>query len=214
MTRFPAIALALALAGCASAPEPVSARQTIPPYGYIGLCLRADCRGGTDAPVTVTMNAEKWSELNKVNDWVNRNVPEYEDRQLFGRSEWWTVATERGGDCEDLALLKQKMLRAKGWPASALIIAQVNRGNGEGHAVLIVITDAGALVLDNLDWRIRSWGDVPYTLMKRQTRRRPYVWTNAGPDEDPVINYQPVGAEPQFIAAARRLAKLSKDMAK
>lgn len=213
MTRLPAIALVLALAGCASMPPAVDARteakQMTPPYGYIGLCLRAECRGGTDAPVTVTMDAGKWSEINQVNDWVNRNIPEYSDKQLFGRSEYWAIATGRGGDCEDLALLKQKMLRAKGWPMSALLIAEVREWNGDGHAVLLVITDAGALVLDNKTWKIERLRDAPYTLVKRQTRRRPYVWTDARPDEAPAISYPPIG-EPPFVGAARKMKEMRK----
>ena len=211
MTRLPAIALALSLVPCVAHAE---GKQIMPPYGYIGLCVRdnAECAGGTDVLHTVALTNEKRMELERVNDWVNRNIPEYSDEALYGRSEYWAIATERGGDCEDLALLKQKLLMARGWPMDALLLAVVKEWNGAGHAVLIVITDQGPAVLDNMDWRIRPWTDAGYTLVKRQTRYRPYVWTNAEPNTTPVINYQPVNAEPPFLKAARRMAEITKEM--
>ena len=194
-----------------------SGRQVMPPYGYIGFCLRDPkaCEGGTDAPRDIAMNAQKWAELNKVNDWVNQNVPEYEDRQLFGRSEWWTVADPKiGGDCEDLALLKQKMLEKRGWPAEALSIAVVREWNGAGHAVLVVATDRGDVVLDNKTWKIEPWKDTPYTWVKKQSRKRPYVWVSLDPAKPARLadaSLPPLGAEPPFLTAARRVTTASKE---
>ncbi len=54
------------------------------------------------------------------------------------------------GDCEDIALLKRRDLIEKGWPVGALLMTVVRQANGEGHAVLTVLTDRGDLVLDNL----------------------------------------------------------------
>ena len=190
-----------------------SGQQVTPPYGYIGFCVRdpKECEGGTNTPHDVAMTAQKWAELNKVNDWVNRNVPEYEDSQLFGRTEWWTIADPKiGGDCEDLALLKQKMLEKRGWPVDALTIAVVRQWNGDGHAVLVVSTDKGDFVLDNMTWKIESWKDTPYTWVKRQSRKRPYVWVSLDPSKPARLadaSLPPLGAEPPFITAAHRMAK-------
>jgi len=54
------------------------------------------------------------------------------------------------GDCEDYAMTKRSHLIHMGVPASALRIAYVKTSWGEGHAVLVVRTDSGELVLDNL----------------------------------------------------------------
>ena len=192
-------------------------KQVMPPYGYIGFCLRnpKECEGGTNTPRDIAMDAQKWAELNKVNDWVNQNVPEYEDRQLFGRSEWWTIADPKiGGDCEDLALLKQKMLEKRGWPVEALTIAVVREWNGAGHAVLVVSTDKGDFVLDNKTWKIEPWTDTPYTWVERQSRKRPYVWVSLDPSKPATIadaSLPPLGAEPPFLAAARRMAKATQE---
>lgn len=193
-------------------------QQVTPPYGYIGFCLRdpKECEGGTNAPRDVAMNPQRWAELNKVNDWVNRNVPQYEDTQLFGRSEWWTIADPKiGGDCEDLALLKQKMLEERGWPLEALTIAVVREWNGAGHAVLVVATDKGDLVLDNKNWKIVSWQDAPYSWVKRQSRKRPYIWVSLDTNKPATLanaTLPPLGAEPPFLVAAHRVAKLMAEM--
>ena len=194
-----------------------SGRQVMPPYGYVGFCLRdpKECEGGTNSPHDIAMNTQRWAELNKVNDWVNRNVPEYEDQQLFGRSEWWTIADPKiGGDCEDLALLKQKMLEKRGWPTEALTIAVVREWNGAGHAVLVVSTDKGDLVLDNKTWKIEPWTETPYTWVKRQSRMRPYIWVSLDPSKPARMadaELPPLGSEAPFLAAARRVAELKKE---
>ena len=116
-----------------------------------------------------------------------------------------------GGDCEDLALLKQKMLEQRGWPAEALTIAVVREWNGAGHAVLVVSTDKGDLVLDNKTWKIESWTETPYTWVKRQSRKRPYVWVSLDPSKPATVadaSLPPVGSEPPFLAAARRVAEM------
>jgi predicted transglutaminase-like cysteine proteinase len=211
------LSLALILAGCVADPTVESSKgghQVMPPYGYIGLCLRdaSQCKGGTDILHRVIMTDEKHADLERINDWVNDNVPQYPDKTLYGQPEYWSVATNRGGDCEDIALLKQKLLMARGWPMDALLIAIVRDWSGSGHAVLIVIADQGWFTLDNKTWRIWRGEDMPYTFVKRQSRYRPYIWTDAMPTERPIINYQPVNAEPSFLKAARRMAEVMKRM--
>jgi predicted transglutaminase-like cysteine proteinase len=53
-------------------------------------------------------------------------------------------------------------------PASALRIAYVITRKGEEHAVLVVNTEAGGLVLDNLTGGIREFGETGYRLVSMQ----------------------------------------------
>ncbi|MBI1262708.1 MAG: hypothetical protein GC184_13400 [Rhizobiales bacterium] len=182
-------------------------QQVVPPVGYIGFCLRnkADCAGGSDQPSNIAMTPERWSQLNEVNEYVNRNIPQVEDEELYHRAEWWAYADARGGDCEDLALLKQKMLVERGWPADSLLLAVVREWNGDGHAVLIAKTANGEYVLDNKNWAIVAWQDAPYTWIKRQSRERPYIWVNL--DERSfrqlaAAPLPPVGTVAPFVTAA------------
>ena len=82
----------------------------------------------------------------------------------------------RYGDCEDYALLKQKMLTDRGWPAGALLLTVVRDELGEGHALLTVRTTEGDLLLDNRVNDIRSWTKSIYTFVKRQSYLDPQLW--------------------------------------
>jgi predicted transglutaminase-like cysteine proteinase len=57
-------------------------------------------------------------------------------------------------------------------------IAIVRTPYGEMHAILLVRTEAGEVVLDNLTSQIKSWRDVPYTWLERQTPGQPLVWVS------------------------------------
>src|SRR5690606_18177484 len=90
------------------------------------------------------------------------------DLELFGQEEVWAYP-ETEGDCEDFVLLKRRLLMQRGWPAGALLITVVRQTNGDGHAVLTVLTDSGDLVLDNLDPRVKLWSETEYQYVKRQS---------------------------------------------
>lgn len=190
-------------------------QQVVPPVGFIDFCLRSeeDCMAGTDAPVTPAMTPQRWSELGAVNEYVNR-LPQIGDMDNYRRSEYWTYPNERGGDCEDLALLKRKMLIERGWPASAVLLATVEQWNRGLHTVVIVETDRGDFVLDNLNWEIVAWNEAPYIWKKRQSRERAHIWVNA--DRNTFRSaandtLPPLGETPAFIVAARNIAQPSAD---
>jgi predicted transglutaminase-like cysteine proteinase len=182
-------------------------QQAAPPIGYIGFCVRNpdECTGGTDAPAPAKMTSEKWIELSQVNEYVNRTIPQVSDMALFGRAEWWAYPDERGGDCEDFALEKRRLLIERGWKAENLLVSVVREWNGDGHAVLLVKSDRGEFVLDNKNWEIAVWSDTPYQWIKRQSEERPYIWVNLdakavrmAAKETPL---PPLGAPAPFLAA-------------
>ncbi len=156
-----------------------TAQQVLPPFGYIDFCVHhpLDCEGGTDAPLRMTLTPTRWNELAAVNAAVNA-LPEVSDEDNYGIGEHWTYATTRGGDCEDITLEKRRRLLALGWPAETLLITTAE-ANGQGHALLTVVTDLGDFVLDNQSRSIRLWSAVPYHWRARQSRERPYIWVNA-----------------------------------
>lgn len=91
-----------------------------------------------------------------VNSLVNKT--EYiEDANNYGQSDYWATPIEfftRGGDCEDFAIAKYVSLRALGVPESRMRIAIVqDMKKNIPHAILIVYTDDGAMVLDNQNKR-------------------------------------------------------------
>ena len=130
---------------------------------------------------TMALTSARWHELTAINTRVNDQVRPVRDEVLYQRSEWWAYPTNNAGDCEDYALMKRKLLLAKGWPASALLLATANQWNGEGHAVLVVVTDRGDFVLDNQTGTIVGWQDAPYKWISRQSQEDPNKWVNLDP---------------------------------
>lgn len=87
-----------------------------------------------------------------VNDMMNR-VRYIGDQRNWGRSDYWETPIEfltRGGDCEDFAIAKYASLRALGVPENLMRIAIVkDTEKNIPHAILIVYTEEGPMVLDN-----------------------------------------------------------------
>ena len=116
------------------------------PLGYQLMCLKtpAECKGGGAAKVSATKDV--LAVLKSVNLKINRSIkPRYD----VASTDVWNP-NAKSGDCEDYALAKRKALIKAGVPAGSLRLAHVKTRSGEGHAVLIVKTSKGDLVLDNL----------------------------------------------------------------
>lgn len=89
-----------------------------------------------------------------INAWTNSTVRYVEDRDLYGRSDYWANARatlkRRAGDCEDIAIAKMQLLAAMGVPRDNmyLTIARDLARNAD-HAMLVVKFDGQHLLLDN-----------------------------------------------------------------
>jgi len=92
--------------------------------------------------------------LARVNQWVNGRIAYVNDDRNYRQSDFWATAEQtlgRGsGDCEDFAILKMQLLRAAGIDSDRmkLVLLRDLAANND-HAVLLVETAAGKLVLDN-----------------------------------------------------------------
>lgn len=97
--------------------------------------------------------------LARVNHWVNREIAYVNDDRNYRQRDFWATAEQtlgRGsGDCEDFAILKMQMLRAAGVDADRmkLVLLRDLAANAD-HAFLLVQTDAGKVVLDNVTDRL------------------------------------------------------------
>jgi predicted transglutaminase-like cysteine proteinase len=122
----------------------------------------------------VALTPKLWAELTKVNTEVNRRiVPERNDQGLAG--EKWLVSPVRG-DCNDYAVTKRHELLARGWPSRALLLAEVVVPSGEHHLVLVVHTNEGDFLADNLNANIRPWFQARYRWVRVQSPRNPLFW--------------------------------------
>jgi predicted transglutaminase-like cysteine proteinase len=143
---------------------------TTRPVGHHEFCKRyeSECRVKNRTESRVHLTSARWNDLVAVNNAVNWAITPVTDAELFGREEVWTYP-ETQGDCEDFVLLKRRELIQKGWPAGSLLITVVRQKNGDGHAVLTVLTDRGDLVLDNLEPQVKIWTQTDYRYVKRQS---------------------------------------------
>jgi predicted transglutaminase-like cysteine proteinase len=159
--------------------------DTLPPIGYVTFCRdnRSECRPAQRFADRIQLTAAKLEEIEKVNDAVNAAVAPITDLELYGKPEVWAYPSGNKGDCEDYVLLKRRLLIARDYPESALLITVVRDENNEGHAILTVRTDHGDMILDNKRREVMRWADTPYTFVKRQSERNPLLWISLLPPE-------------------------------
>jgi predicted transglutaminase-like cysteine proteinase len=149
------------------------------PIGASEFCKEhtGECAPAGRVVDAVSLDEVLWRQLLAINARVNSSVAPATDEDLYDMAERWAYPTG-AGDCEDYALLKRKQLIAAGWSPSTLLMTVVRQPNGDGHAVLMVRTDRGDLVLDNQDGVVRIWTESPYHFLKRQSQGNPGEWVD------------------------------------
>ncbi len=152
----------------ASAPTsaPAAAQDLCTTYPW------ACARSGDRRP----LSAAQLGTIVAVNLRVNRTTRSITDRAQYGVEDHWALPTRRGGDCEDFALLKKLELIRAGIAPERMLIATLLDRRRQPHAVLVVRTDHGDFVLDNLTNRILSWQKTDYTFLKIQDPDAPHRW--------------------------------------
>ena len=136
-----------------------------------------------DAPQAVqpiTITPQVMTMLDGINRHVNDSIHYASARALYGNEDYWTLPLEAGGlragDCKDYVLEKRKALVEQGVPSADLSIAVVMLRNGIAHAVLLVATDHGELVMDSLSSWIEPWNQLDYRWISRQAPGQQLVW--------------------------------------
>ena len=205
MLVMASVAVLAAAAGGATAGErlayggPVNAHEwaayiavgdvTRSPIGWVEFCVeyKPECNTKPSTPRDVVLTPKAWSDMVKVNAWVNDNIKPITDLEHWGVVERWNYPDDGKGDCEDYVLLKRRMLMQAGWPREALLITVVRDKKGEGHAVLTVKTDKGEFILDNQNENVVAWTETGYRFVKRQSQSDPNVWVSLG-DPKPAVS--------------------------
>jgi predicted transglutaminase-like cysteine proteinase len=126
--------LASALLSLVNAAEPIA--FSIYCIDHIDVCP-------TKGPRSIRYSATLMQLVSKVQTQVNREItPKRETVDVWS-------ADVSSGDCDDYVMTKRRRLIRAGVPATAMRVT-VSRRFGEGHVVLILRTDKGEIVLDNL----------------------------------------------------------------
>jgi predicted transglutaminase-like cysteine proteinase len=167
----------------------VASANTSIPVGHLDFCRNrpAECQAHSSVEPAVGLSEANWHQLVSINAHFNQTIVPVTDAELYQVEEFWTYPTGGYGDCEDFALAKRRALIDAGWPASTLLVAVVRQSDGSGHAVLMVRTDRGDLVLDNQDSAIRVWNETPYKYIKRQSQAHAGQWVDMIDDRITVV---------------------------
>lgn len=172
---------ALCLAGAARAMDATDAAflpvagPSAAPAGAASLCRSYDwaCAGATHrAPV----GADVLTLAERINRAANAHIRPVSDPDQYATAERWALPTARGGDCEDYALFKKLKLVEAGVSPDRLLIAAVLDGKRNIHAVLVLRTDTGDFILDNLTDRVLPWNRTGYAYLRMQDPRQPSRW--------------------------------------
>jgi predicted transglutaminase-like cysteine proteinase len=151
------------------------------PSGWLQFCSEnpVECRPTAESPRDVILTPVLLQQLFSINSFANDRVKWTSDSELYGKTERWAYPLDRG-DCEDIVLLKRRMLAEAGWPVGVLLITTVEdpaARNGR-HAVLTVRTDRGEFILDNQTPEILFWYETSYRYLSRQSPTDPNVWVS------------------------------------
>ncbi len=145
-----------------------------------------------DPPSVLVMTPELWSRLTAVDRDINQKIRPATDVQAFGVDNFWDLPLgPKGralGNCKHYALEKRRALVDAGLPSRALSLAIVRTHWGEVHAVLLVTTDKGEYVLDNLSPWVTPWRDAGYVWLARQTPGKPLEWAMPDPQDDTKVS--------------------------
>jgi predicted transglutaminase-like cysteine proteinase len=150
--------------------------NTLAPMAFVVFCLKypGDCEAAGAPTERIVLTTERKQELAAVNTHINRTIKP--ERNLGGlATERWLLYPPTG-DCNDYAVTKRHELLARGWPSGTLLIAVVIVPGTGGHAVLVVRTDAGDLVLDSLRGNLTPWDRLPYRWVRIEATDNPRYW--------------------------------------
>lgn len=147
--------------------------NTTPPIGYVIFCIKngSDCPRGTIQPVVVQLTSALRDQLEDVQWHVDRAFRPNAHAQVA-----WSYPVDGSANCTGYALEKRRELIAAGWPPAALLLTTAIAPDKEGHLVLVVRTDQGDLVLDNLSFHVMPWDTLPYRWVARQSETDLSYW--------------------------------------
>jgi predicted transglutaminase-like cysteine proteinase len=164
-------------------PRPGDALLTVgaagPTPAWIEFCthIPQECAHNPSEPDTIVLDQEIWKTIVDVNERVNKEILPVTDQDHWGVADRWDYPDDGLGDCEDIQLLKRRLLSQAGLPQRALRMTVVIDELGAGHAVLMARTDRGDYILDNKRKAVLPWQQTGYRYVKREgSDSADWVW--------------------------------------
>jgi predicted transglutaminase-like cysteine proteinase len=148
------------------------------PAGWVDFCVRhrGECSGGRGHETAIVLDEPIRARIESINRFVNATIVPVTDMESWGVADRWDYPDIGKGDCEDFALMKRRLLLAEALPGDALLLTVVKDSHNDGHGVLMVRTNQGDFILDNLTDEVKLWHDTGYRFVKRQSQSDPSRW--------------------------------------
>jgi predicted transglutaminase-like cysteine proteinase len=185
---------------------PVSQQRADATRAWTEFCTRLpeECTVDPAEVDTINLTPTAWRMLVDTNARVNASIKPVTDQDHWGVEDRWDYPEDGAGDCEDIQLLKRRLLSEGGLPRRALRMTVVIDSFQAGHAVLLVRTDRGDFVLDNMTNAVLPWHETGYDFVKREGDGS--AWVQLSPRSPPRATAEPGGkpASSQHVEAPSR----------
>lgn len=149
-----------------------------PPFAFIQYCFKNydECSSKGRANSQIEMSSRLWRDMQEVQAFVNAAIKPRSDIENSGAQDVWDAANNGYGDCEDYAILKKRLMMARGWGAENLLLTTATTEQREKHVVLTVVTSDGDYVLDNRVTAVQPWEKLAYHWIARQEQKNALLW--------------------------------------
>ena len=173
------------------APELQASALARPTVAWSEFCQRvpSECSINLSEPEKIKLTWATWNTIKAINNRVNGSIISLSDQDHWGVADRWDLPNDGYGDCEDIQLLKRKLLAEQGLPRRAMRMTVVIDDRGEGHAVLMMRTDRGDFILDNKTNAILPWDQTGFTFSKREGHDST-AWLSLGGFTSPIATAQ------------------------
>ncbi|UXS05109.1 transglutaminase-like cysteine peptidase [Agrobacterium tumefaciens] len=147
---------------------------TLAPFAHVKFCIsNPDQCERKNGPRLVEFAGSVKAKIMEINRNVNASISPVLDAP---GKEVWEIDSAQGA-CNDYAVTKRKRLIDSGIPSSAVRLAVAKTGAGEGHAVVVVRTNEGDMVLDNRTNSIVRWDRTDLRWIKIQASDDANRWS-------------------------------------
>jgi predicted transglutaminase-like cysteine proteinase len=158
-------------------------KHVMPPLAFVQYCLRNydECTNKVPTEDRITMSERLKLDMEEVQAFVNTIIKPLSDMDNVGVADSWGYPSNQYGDCEDYAILKKRLLVARGWSKNALLLTTAITEKGEAHVVLTVASSGGDFILDNRMKTVEAWENMQYRWLARQDGKNQLTWNVAAP---------------------------------
>jgi predicted transglutaminase-like cysteine proteinase len=159
--------------------------NSLPPIGHTLFCQNypGECAYRRPAPRFLSESSKAlYYDLEQIHRRINTSIrPNPVKAGKLDPTERWNVSPI-SGNCNDFAVSKRHELLQRGWPSSALLLAEVTLDTGEHHLILVVNLHGDSYVLDNLEPNpVPLLQTTRYRWKRIESAEDPRLWLNMAP---------------------------------